>query len=106
MNAKYNQQYLVLALDVLKQRGTPHLGRDWLHPMRLDWDTILSLQPHHCGEAPIPADAAVHRELQCFLTKYEVLFRDELRNNEGMQAKLFLKNERPKCLKARNTHLL
>ncbi|KAM7284083.1 uncharacterized protein ISCGN_001186 [Ixodes scapularis] len=100
-SVRYKGQEDVLPLYVVDHNGPPLLGREWLTRLRLDWDNICGvhkLSDSHRSDASKKYEARL-KELQA---KYSRIFDGTLGKIEGERATLFLKEQRPKFLKARN----
>ena len=66
--------------------GPSLLGRNWLHDLRLDWNTIFSISTDH---------------LYLLLKRYSDVFSPTLGTLKGFKAKLFVDDTRPNFCKAR-----
>ena len=80
VQVEYNDQTLQLPILVVEGSGPTLLGRNCLHELRLDWPKIFSVQ----------LDTQHPPELVAILEKYQAVFKDELGELRGAQAKIHL----------------
>ena len=78
VDVEYNRQHGKLPLVVVKGRGPPLLGRNWLHVIRLDWPNLLSVRSSN------PLNNVVH--------EFPELFSDGLGLFNGPPVKLAIDN--------------
>ena len=80
-------QKMSLNLLVVGDRGPSLLGRDWMHCLRLNWNSILHLQVH---------------SLNNLLQKHSDVFKDELGTLKDFEAKIYIEpGANPRFCKAR-----
>ena len=85
----YQEQVVSLIIIVASDNGPSLLGRNWLHSLCLDWNTILSVK-------------AEHIRLSSLLARYSKVFGEGLGQLKGFKAKLFVdSNTKPVFRKAR-----
>ena len=77
----YGDQCRKLKLLVVPCDGPSLLGRDWLMELRLDWRTV-----HH-------VQSDVDQRLQAILDKHSDVFKEELGNLNGVEAKILVDAE-------------
>ncbi|XP_075539783.1 uncharacterized protein LOC142574626 [Dermacentor variabilis] len=101
VNVQHRGRTAQLPLYLVDQAGPPLLGREWLHTLRLDWDSIWGL--NYISRSVFDSSSRTKERLDSLLAKYETLFKDELGAITDERAELFFKpDHRPKFLKARN----
>nr|MCH9717641.1 DDE-type integrase/transposase/recombinase [Gammaproteobacteria bacterium] len=84
---RYQDQELPLLFIVAGKDGPSLLGRNWLHSLRLDWNTVLSLK---------------NINLTSVLENHSQIFDDSLGTLKGFKVKLFVDSEtKPIFCKAR-----
>jgi len=72
---------------VAGENGPTLLGRNWLYSLRLDWNSVLSVEVEH---------------LSSLLSRYSKIFSEGLGQLKGFKAKLFVDtNTKPVFCKAR-----
>ena len=80
-------QKMSLNLLVIGDSGPSLLGRDWMHCLRLNWNSILHLQVH---------------SLNNLLQKHSDVFKDELGTLKDFEAKIYIEpGANPRFCKAR-----
>lgn len=80
-----------LSLVIVKDKGPPLFGRNWLHDIRLDWQHIASVVS---SRDPLA-------DIDVLLEKYVEVFSEELSTIKSFKAKLLLKEgARPKFCRA------
>lgn len=89
-------------LYVVDYGGPALLGREWLETFRLDWDEISGLHKLCNDSHPAARKEDRATRLRGLLDKYSTIFEGTFGKIEGEQATVFLKDKRPKFLKARN----
>ena len=83
---QHNSQTLTLPLMVTDGSGPSLLRRDWLHTLRLDWQTIFSVEPS--------------LSLQGVLDKHCSIFKEGLGELKDVKAKIYIsEDERPRFFK-------
>ena len=75
-----------LPLVVAGNDGPSLLGRNWLHSIRLDWNSLFHLADHRLND---------------LLVKYSPVFSEGLGTLKGYKAKLYVKEDKPIFCKAR-----
>ena len=83
---QYQDQKTKLPLVVAGNDGPSLLGRNWLHSIRLDWNSLFHLADHRLND---------------LLVKYSSVFSEGLGNLKGYKAKLYVKEDKPIFCKAR-----
>ena len=73
---QHNSQSMTLPLIVMKGKGSPLLGRNWLSMLKLDWQNVFKVE--------------TNRSLQDVLTCFGEVFNEGLGKAEGVQAKIFV----------------
>ena len=101
VKVQYGQQRAELPIYIMREKGPPLLGRQWLQAIRLDWHRIFGLNRIATSEAS--AFSQQHTKLGALLDKYQDLFKNELGTITEERVELSLKeNSVPKFVKARN----
>ena len=83
---QYQDQKTELSLVVAGNDGPCLLGRNWLHSIRLDWNSLFHLADHRQND---------------LLVKYSSVFSEGLGTLKGYKAKLYVKEDKPIFCKAR-----
>ena len=78
VDVEYNRQHAKLPLVIVKGRGPPLLGRNWLHVIRLGWPNLLNVRSSN------PLNNVVH--------EFPELFSDGLGLFNGQPEKLAIDN--------------
>ena len=73
---KYGEQRCLVSLLVVRGRGPPLFGRNWLEKIRLDWGAIRK----------------VYTPIEQLMSEYAEVFRKELGTMQGVQARLEVKD--------------
>lgn len=93
----YGEQKAQLPFYIMREKGPPLLGRQWLQALRPDWSHMFKLNASPSGEH------VTSSRLRALLDRYQDLFQDELGTITEERAELFLKEGSvPKFMKARS----
>ncbi|XP_041473613.1 uncharacterized protein K02A2.6-like [Lytechinus variegatus] len=93
VNVEIDGQSATLDLYVTKTGTNPLFGRSWLRHIKINWSVIKQLHT---------ASLSVQDEIRELLTKYDSVFKDEMGELKGMEARLPLKETAiPKFCRAR-----
>ncbi len=79
-DVQYKEQKLCLLMIVAGDKGPSLLGRDWLHSLKLDWNTIFNVRSE---------------DLEDLLKTYSSIFNPTLGTLKGFQAKLYVDKDQP-----------
>ncbi|XP_062582729.1 uncharacterized protein K02A2.6-like [Saccostrea cucullata] len=89
---EYDDTKETLPLYVVRKGGPALLGRDWLKEIQLDWKVIKETHAVNTVNPP---------NISEILEKYKDVFSDDVGTVKGITAKLSLKENKPKYVKAR-----